>query len=1551
MADPVTKEQVEIATKLASLMDRMAAATGKIDSSQTMQVESMKELAAVMSQFDMRAVIGELNEVSQNVKQVVEKLSELNKTQQETFEEMSKKSEAANSKVKALTGGLAGAKEGVANINKSPMDEFIASIEKSGGVTKMFRTKIVDLVGIFKNKFPKGAMMAVAAVTGMIQGFKNLMAIGKGLTGFLTTAVEGIGAIGMAILAIPFKMFNGLIDIANKASGGSNELLVAIEDLRKEFGALGTGSPKVIMQMSTELKGFSDTGLGAFQVFGTLTERLQAFLKLAQSMGPTFQNFGEEFRSNGGAILAWQKGLGLSDEMMKTIGQTAKAMGKSMSSVLLPIQKQAQDLGKAFGIDSKLISRDMVKAMADLKHFAGASVKEIASASVYARKLGLELHDITGTLDAFDTFDSAADNASKLSQAFGLNIDAFKLMEAQDPATQIEMLRKSFATAGQDASKFNRQQLQLLASSTGLSEEQAKLAFSMKNQGVGLDDIKKKSEGAEKKQLSQAEAMKALADSIERMVKSGGAQSGGFFERFFKGIMGGLQSSHEFRKIIMNIQRALMLTEMAGVKLGRALAQLAPVKELLGDIASIFSPKKFATLFGGISKEIEKFAKGEEQFTGMMDMIKIHFLDFFDSEKGPGKKILAGFGKFFEYIVKAISDALPAMATKLSGFMTDLTKFILNPKAASDAAAKGVGVAATVVAIIKPLGNALATSWNIISPSLLEFVDVAITKIGELMSMALKNEKFMGIVKKALFGSFAIVFGPAVFRMALSGIISNFGGAIAKMITSSFGSSAVKAGATEGVEAMGGTLSKAMGGLGKFIGPAAIIAAIASAAMGADAGIKKYEQELLKTFGSTEAKLGGAAAGIIDGITFGLLPDWAGPEIAAAIAQLSTLIFGAVENAFGKTFTQKLKNYIGSALDVFSSFGNLIKEIFSGNESNIADALVDLGGKFLKYVGNWFLWLLEMVPTLYVKILAFGTKVLSTFWLVLSKLFAKGSDIPVIGYLFKVLSLWFEAIGTAVGKISSILSSIGDSFKESGVIGSIGNAISAIGRHFGEVWGFVKEVWSGAVSWFSTEVIDPITNIFQKIVTVVKEVTAAAWKIISDVFSTMPIVILFTAVVDAIKDTLSKILEIPVFKDLINVAIKVFKINSPSKVFEDIGDNITAGFSKGIEDMPKTMSEKMKETTAVAVKDSKNISEQIGSSKKPKVKQDDISTKFDANKSIEDVRKISGFLQNLASDPQLLKGMQKALNSDVIKSLSKAESGLKIIENTFSIISSVISSVEKFSAKADGKTITTDDLIRSVAMIAIAIGRLVHESAFGTTDPPLVELLKNLTAPELQQFSKNRAQFTALSSTFEIINKLLENFSQFSKETKSLVSSGGNEEIMPRAALIISAAMKNATQISSLFDKESSLDLAKAVVNVTTYGNNMKAFSENGLINITRGLEAISTLVGSANKLNESLGKLPDIKLDAKLKTLANGLGIGGNFNYQIKNPGVEINIAMNVNINAADMEKALVLRDKSIVRERLNFATGTGTAGKEATPALPNNMSSPTGPLTAVGG
>ena len=53
-----------------------------------------------------------------------------------------------------------------------------------------------------------------------------------------------------------------------------------------------------------------------------------------------------------------------------------------------------------------------------------------------------------GVVDRFDNFEDAARGAAQLTQAFGLQLDALELMKAQDPAERVEMLRKSFSSAG-----------------------------------------------------------------------------------------------------------------------------------------------------------------------------------------------------------------------------------------------------------------------------------------------------------------------------------------------------------------------------------------------------------------------------------------------------------------------------------------------------------------------------------------------------------------------------------------------------------------------------------------------------------------------------------------------------------------------------------------------------------------------------------------------------------------------------------------------------------------------------------------------------------------------------------------------------------------------------------------------------------------------------------------------------------------------------------------------------------------------------------------------
>ena len=709
-------EQLNLSTKLAAVVDRMAATYDHIEKSYQTQISSAEKLAVALN--------------------------------------------AVNTQ---------GSVKAVEDLHKSMKDAAKQTDQTSTSLSK---------------KLTPGLGAAAGALGGLAQGFSNLVAGSKSLFGFFTGVISWLGNVAASILAIPLKILTGLIDLAANAGGGMDELRREIEEVRKEFGKLSGPTAKAILDTTATIKGFSDTGLSAWQIFGTVAERLKLVRELAVAMGASFTALRQEFIDNGGALLAYQKGLGLSHEMMKTMGDYAISMGKPISKVLNAITKQALDLGDAFEIDSKLISKDMAKAMQDVKHFAGATVKEIATASVYARKLGMELEKITGILDAFETFDSAAENAAKLSQSFGLTVDAFKMMDAQDPASQIEMLRDQFKMAGKDASTFNRQQIKLLATSTGLTEDTARQAFSMKNQGMSLDAIKKKSETAEKKTLSQAEAMGKLADAIERLVMSGGSQMGGFFDMFMKGFFEGIQSTKEFREIIWHIKTALMQTYMAGVQLGRVFVKLFPgMQEFLGGIADFFQPEKFRKLTSGVvaifTDFFEKLSTGKWSFGELMKGLQEKFFNFFDSELPAGKKMLTGFKKILKTISGIVAEGIKWIANQLVEVFKFIADVIQDPKKLTQAAAGGEGALGFLSEILVPLLDALKHAWKVLAPAVWDLLSILGKKIYKFLS----SDEFLNFVKPAVPYIAAALFGPMFGRAIIGAFATTMGTQVAKGIS------------------------------------------------------------------------------------------------------------------------------------------------------------------------------------------------------------------------------------------------------------------------------------------------------------------------------------------------------------------------------------------------------------------------------------------------------------------------------------------------------------------------------------------------------------------------------------------------------------------------------------------------------------------------------------------------------------------------------------------------------------------------------------------------
>ena len=208
---------------------------------------------------------------------------------------------------------------------------------------------------ILRSKFTKSVIIAVTALDGLVQGFRNMYALTKSVTGFFGSVISGAFGVAKAIIAIPFKMMSGLFKMATQG-GGSNELAQAIEDVRKQFGDLSVGTGKAVISVSRNMGAMNQTGVSTFRLFGNIAERTKAVNQFATELGNTIYTLDGGFEKHAATMMFYQKGLGLSGEQMKTITQAANAMGKQPEKVLNDMTKQALGMAKAFQLDAKVLS-------------------------------------------------------------------------------------------------------------------------------------------------------------------------------------------------------------------------------------------------------------------------------------------------------------------------------------------------------------------------------------------------------------------------------------------------------------------------------------------------------------------------------------------------------------------------------------------------------------------------------------------------------------------------------------------------------------------------------------------------------------------------------------------------------------------------------------------------------------------------------------------------------------------------------------------------------------------------------------------------------------------------------------------------------------------------------------------------------------------------------------------------------------------------------------------------------------------------------------------
>ena len=542
---------------------------------------------------------------------------------------------------------------------------------------------------------------AIGGVSGMMTAFKGFVGVLKGAASLIGSVVSGIFSIGKAILSIPFGIYQGLLGMAQGGGGGPSPIKVQLEEIRDAVGSLATNEGKALrdsmMGAKQSFKELGVEGVSFARIFGVgpggVAEAGKALMEIAGALGSNLDMLTNMTKKQQFAMAIYQRGLGLTAAQMRGVADLARAAGMGMDEYATKVASYAINMGKQFGINAKLISKDMGAMMEDFANFGRLGPKVMSSIAVFTRKLGFEAKELTGIIDKFDNFEDAAQSASKLNQVFGIQIDAMKQMREQDPAKRLANLQQAFAATGKSVEAMSRQELKLLASTSGLSEKAAALAFSQKGLGMSYEDVMSGADEAEGKQLSQAEAMKELSDSIKKTFGGGGgSQFKGFFDAFVKGFGKGIRRSKEFRKIMRNIRKSLRIIYKAGKRVGKAFVELFPgVKKTFKGIGELFSPKKFRKLGNGLVKVFTDMFKrvrtdpkgGVRQF---IKDIKNLFGRFFDSQGPAIKMIKDGATRFFKTFSLIVAEAIRALKPYIISGLDSITEFIKDPSGFMDAA-------------------------------------------------------------------------------------------------------------------------------------------------------------------------------------------------------------------------------------------------------------------------------------------------------------------------------------------------------------------------------------------------------------------------------------------------------------------------------------------------------------------------------------------------------------------------------------------------------------------------------------------------------------------------------------------------------------------------------------------------------------------------------------------------------------------------------------------------------------------------------------------------
>ena len=278
------------------------------------------------------------------------------------------------------------------------------------------------------------------------------------------------------------------------------------EAMRQEFGVMRGDAFEIQTAVDATAMHFKLLGVSAEDV-GTMAQGI------ADSMGGV-SNITQENLST----MAELQGLyGMSADSIAPAMTAMKALGAESNAAASAQLAQIGHMAQMEGVAPAKVFADMTADMGTFSRFGKEGGKNLAEASIMARKLGTSLESMAATSDALLDFESNINDQMEASMLLGRSINMDKARElalAGDVAGQEREILKQIGTQAQ-WEKMNVVQRDALAKATGKStEDLASMLANQANLNAMTAEERANKEAMQKSDEKANEGMKAAGKSM-----------------------------------------------------------------------------------------------------------------------------------------------------------------------------------------------------------------------------------------------------------------------------------------------------------------------------------------------------------------------------------------------------------------------------------------------------------------------------------------------------------------------------------------------------------------------------------------------------------------------------------------------------------------------------------------------------------------------------------------------------------------------------------------------------------------------------------------------------------------------------------------------------------------------------------------------------------------------------------------------------------------------------------------------------------------------------